>query len=729
MRRSPGLFIGLLIAALIHPLHAATVPDAPTVAAVSIGEAKPPVIDGDISDEIWSRARRIEKFYQMEPQPLTGPSESTEVWILHDRLNLYFAFHVHYRNPDEITVTTMERDAVLRNDDVMRVILDPRQSRRDGYMFEVNAAGSRTDALLIGSGSQQGPVDKWNMLWQAKSRRVADGWTAEIALPFRGLSYDPASSSWGLDIGRQIKQTSELLRWAPTPPGARQMDVSYAGTMTGLTGMTQGNGLDVLAYAQARYTHDWISHNDTVNGKPSATAYYKITPALTGLLTFNTDFSDKPLDSRQVNTSRFSLFEPETREFFLEDADAFEFGSFAGGGAALANGRPFFSRNLGLVRGQIVDLTAGAKLSGNVGGLRIGALSVRTGSSNLSGPQTLSVARLSTNVLAESRIGAIFTHGDPTGLSSNTVAGADFQYRNSNLRPGKRLDATGYYEHSSSSTSGNDAIVGAEIAYPNEPWNLLLRARQIGDNFNPALGFTNRPGIRAIYTENNRIRRFSNAFLRRINLQAAAFRTMDLHNHVESRDEWFAAEFNTHNNDTLLVAVDNYVEVLSESFLLPGNVMVPAGWHDFVRWTADMQTSPSRPFSVHWNVVCCDYYNGSSTESNLQLAWNPGIHFTASLGYWLQPIDLPGGSTTIHIESLNATLNFTPEMKLATELQYDNVSHHLGGSLRYRWEMRPTTELLLTLGESAQLTGEFLHGSYHSQATAAAVRIGHRFQY
>jgi hypothetical protein len=128
-------------------------------------------------------------------------------------------------------------------------------------------------------------------------------------------------------------------------------------------------------------------------------------------------------------------------------------------------------------------------------------------------------------------------------------------------------------------------------------------------------------------------------------------------------------------------------------------------------------------------VVCCDYYNGSSTESNLQLAWNPGIHFTASLGYWLQPIDLPGGSTTIHIESLNATLNFTPEMKLATELQYDNVSHHLGGSLRYRWEMRPTTELLLTLGESAQLTGEFLHGSYHSQATAAAVRIGHRFQY
>jgi hypothetical protein len=232
--------------------------------------------------------------------------------------------------------------------------------------------------------------------------------------------------------------------------------------------MTQGRDLDVLTYATGRATRNWAGGSTVLTGDPSATAYCKITRALTGLLTVNTDFSAKPLDSRQVNTTRFSLFEPETREFFLEDTDTFEFANFGTGSAA--NGRPFFSRNIGLVKGRAVDLDAGAKLSGNIGALRVGALSVRTGPSSTGPAQTLSVARLTAQVLGQSRVGVIATDGDPTGLSRNRVAGADFQYRNSRFRPGKQLNVTACVQRSFGSTRGNDDAFGGEVTYPNEPW-------------------------------------------------------------------------------------------------------------------------------------------------------------------------------------------------------------------------------------------------------------------
>ena len=324
-------------------------PPRPSVRAVAIEPKDAPLIDGDIGDEVWSRAEVIDRFYDIEPVPLADPKERTEVRILYDRNELYVSLHVYYSRPDQVSFTTMERDANMRAEDMVRVMLDPRLSRREGYSFEINPAGARRDSLILGGMAEL--VTKWNMLWRGKARRVADGWTAELALPFRGLSYDPSKSTWGLEFGREYRRGNEAMRWGPAPAGTRQIDLSFGGSLTGLAGMSQGGGLDVLTYATGRATHTWSNGETVTTGHPSATAYYKITPALTGLVTLNTDFSDKPLDSRQVNTTRFSLFEPETREFFLEDTDAFEFGNF-GDGATQSNGRPFFSRNIGLVGGR-----------------------------------------------------------------------------------------------------------------------------------------------------------------------------------------------------------------------------------------------------------------------------------------------------------------------------------------------------------------------------------------
>jgi hypothetical protein len=701
-------------------------PAPPTVAAVSIEGDTPPVIDGDISDPIWSRAKVIALDYQFEPLALIRPTERTEAWVLYDHDKLYIAVKAHSRPPQQLAVTTMGRDTPLRNDDVIRVLLDPRRTGREGYQFSVNPAGARMDALIPADRNQDVTL-RWNTVWQVRSQVQSDGWSAEYAIPFRGLSYNPNDETWGFDITRAARISGESMRWAAVPLGSRQVELGYAGTLTGLRGLSQGRGLDLQLYGKATATRDWETGKTSAKGKPSATLYYKFTPSLTGLLTTNTDFSERPLDTRQVNTTRFSLFEPETREFFLEDVDAFEFAAFGNGSAA--NGKPFFSRNIGLVRGRPVNLDIGAKLSGDIGGLRIGALSVRTANENGVAAQTLSVVRLARQVLGESRVGAIMTSGDPTGLSRNQVAGVDFQFRRSDFRPGKRLDVVSYAQRSYSDVRPDASAFGVAIDYPNQPWEGTLRFNQLGEHFRPALGFVNRAGIRQYEGEAAYVRHQSNSYLRR--LRWGAFEQMfnGLDNRLQSRNDRLSLEIETNVNGQISAGVDNYVEVLPAAFLLADTLSVPAGRQEYARPYAGFTSSTTRPWSAAVKVICCDYFNGRSTETEFELAYRPGPRLNVVLKHKMQTLRLPSGSATINIESLNTIVNFSPFMKLIGDLQYDNVSNRFSGLLRYQWEIKPTTELLATVGETAILTGAAPHARYQSLGTVFSLRFGHRLQF
>ena len=210
---TPSLVLCAVLAAAAMPLCAEDAAvsaqlERPAVRATAIEPGDAPQIDGDISDAIWSRAPRIDRFYQVEPVPMSAPSERTEAWILYDRNELYVAMHVHESDPGRVSVSTMERDGDMQADDVVRVMLDPRRTRREGYVFTLNMAGARWRRVADRRGAGQFRL-KWNMLWRGKARRVADGWTAEFAVPFRGLSYDPASTQWGLDIVRQIRSPAK----------------------------------------------------------------------------------------------------------------------------------------------------------------------------------------------------------------------------------------------------------------------------------------------------------------------------------------------------------------------------------------------------------------------------------------------------------------------------------------------------------------------------------------
>ena len=694
----------------------------PSLPATHISESEAPDIDGDISDPVWQKAPALDEFYQLEPHEGAPADERTVVHVLYDDKNIYISFMAFDDEPQKITAHIKARDGVIDQDDLVRIYLDPTKTRRNGYIFEINPLGARREGLI------QNNIDvlyEWNTFWSAKSRILPNGWSTEVVIPFRSISYDKANPDWGFDLFRLVRRKNERIRWSSIVETIPSSDISRSGTLTGIAGIDGGIGLDLQAYSAIRYQRDWDDPGHTgFQFRPSGSAFYKITPALTGTITANTDFSDTPLDRRQVNIGRFGLFFPETRDFFLQDAASFEFG-----GLPLhddPNGRPFFSRNIGLINGsQPVDLIVGGKLSGNYEGLDIGALAVRTNGSSTTDGQFLSAARVSMPILDHSKLGLIFTNGDPTGASQNSLVGTDFQFRDPTLFPGKEFQGDAFFEHSFSSTVGGDNSFGFDLNFPNEPWSAVFKFKDVGQNFAPALGFVSRPGIREY--NGNIVRRIrpADSFVRWYETGAWYDVYTGLNNVTQSSFEgaWTAAY--TQRGEFGLIETWNDYEKIPVAFSLPNGVIVPAGDYDWQVFHGHFETATDRFISGIFDVQCCGFYGGHLLQTQTTIALHPGDTVTFSGEHTMQLIGLPTGHVAIHIGSIDAALNFTPDMQIRMQAQYDNISKDLGYSVRYRWEFDPGSELLVVVGDDATVN---TLGQYQSHLTQVSVRIGHLFR-
>ena len=707
----------------------------PIARAARIEAGGAPVIDGDLSDLAWANATVIDDIRQRQPDPGAPATERTVLRIMYDADNLYFSVYAYDSVPEQVVVRSRARDGQILTGDNIQIILDPGQTRRNSYVFMMGPSGGRFDALRLNNVEE---LPQWDTLWEGRAMRVSDGWVAEIAIPFRNLSYEPGQTEWGFDFTRYIRRKAEIVRWSSTNPAIELNEVSEAGTLTGLTAVTPGIGLDVQPYVALRAQHDWSLPDDGagLSGTGGGNIFYRLTPALTGTLTFNPDFSDAPLDDRQVNTTRFSLFFPETREFFLQDAGNFEFGgrSFrrTNFDRQSSNGRPFFSRNLGLVEGRPVSLIAGGKLSGEYGGFNIGALSVLTDETPTSPGQVLSVARVTHPVFSQSRVGFIFTNGDPTGVTRNTLAGLDFNYRDTETIPGKTLQGDFYYERSFSNTVGDDDSYGAALNFPNEPWSGEFTYKTVGQNFYPALGFVNRNGITLYDGTVGYIARFRGAddFLRTFEIQTRGQFVTDLSNRLlDSEIRIGPRIFTAADNDFQVHLVQSY-ERIDVPFTLPTGVVVPAGAYEWTNFAWHMSTNQGRPVQVHFDFNCCSLYDGQGIRPRIDFYYRPNEVFELELNYEPNFIRLPTGNVDIHVAAITGIVNFTPDMQLVLQTQYDNISGSFAFLGRYRWEFRPGTELLVALGQAAYIPGTGLPPSGSSaefQATQLSIRLMHTF--
>ncbi|MFQ6006432.1 MAG: DUF5916 domain-containing protein [Woeseia sp.] len=534
-------------------------------------------------------------------------------------------------------------------------------------------------------------IEEWVAIWHARSALNEHGWATEIAIPFKSISFDPKSETWGVNFGRGIVRKQEFNMWWSHE---RQDWPAYAGEMSGINGIEQGLGLGVTPSVNLIRSRDFTIGESASMIAPSLDVLYKITPSLNATFTLNTDFSTTEVDDQQIALDRFSLFFPEKRDFFLQDAGIFEFGNID------TNGRPFFSRRIGLSNdGRAIGIDAGGKLTGRVGRFNIGMLAIRQEAFGNVGARDLVVARGSANVLDESALGFVFTHGDPASNDSNSLIGTDFLYRNSEGPFGQILEGKLWLQKSQSTGfDGRDQAFGAEISMPNDRIAANIAALEIQDNFRPALGFVNRTGIRQ-YEAGFRYRtRPGKGRWRAINHRIDATLVTDMNGDSLSQELRIRpVTFYSHRDDFLMFEWQRQAERVLEDFRLFDRLEVPAGEYEFDRYRAEIATGRQRPVRVVLSLQDGGFFGGDRLEKFVELQWRQSAHFSMAAMFTENVVDLPGGSFTSHLASLRTDIAFNPMWSWSNLIQYDNSAEAVGLNSRLRYIPEAGRELLLVL--------------------------------
>jgi hypothetical protein len=700
--RSPALLAVLAVVALCAAPAAGQQGDAPaerrTGLAVRIDPEQAPAVDGDVGDPIWASVEPIGELRQREPIEGAEASERTVVRIAHDGTTLFFALECYDSDPSGIRATQRRRDADLDPDDRIELVLDTQRDRRNAYFLQISPAGSYGDALISGNGRR---FDKsWDGLWFGRARITDEGWFAELSVPMRTLATSPDVSTWGFNIKRFIRRKREELLWANPRLDSSLFRIRDAGDLAGLSDLQQGVGLDVVPYVKLTADRDREAADDDLLGTGGGELFYRLTPGITGALTVNTDFAETEVDERIVNLSRFPRFFPEKRQFFLEDAGIFSFETGGGGFGGSNDLLPYFSRRIGLDDdGQEIPIDVGLKVSGFEGPWSLGVLSVRTGAEGDVDDQELFVTRVRRNLDTHHTLGGIVTHGNPTENLDNTVVGFDYRYSTSSFLGDRNLDVTVFGLASDTDGEvGRDEAFGAEVDYPNDRWDARLRAREIGQDFNPELGFVEREGIRQ-YDGELAFRPRLNTAIRQLNFRWRPDYITDLDGNISTSDQRFTFGVEMESGDEASISVKPSFDKVEEDFEIVDGIVVPADRYSQTRWELELESAEKRPLVARFEIEGGPFNDGDRTDVEAGLDWRPGGFFQLGLGYEINDLDLPGGETTVRIASVRTEMNWSPELSWQNLLQYDNVSERIGLNSRVRWTLEPGDDMFLVLNQ------------------------------
>jgi hypothetical protein len=716
-----------------------------------------PVIDGGLDDAAWATAARIDNFHQVNPVEYAEPSERTEIYLLYDDDALYVAARI-YTPPGEITANVMRQGASITQEDSLFVTLDPFNTRRGGYFFGLNAHGVRFDGLYRNVSEY---YSDWDSIWFAGAREFEGGWTAEYEIPFKSLSFDPNSDTWGLNFSRSLETRNEDMAWVSRN---RRWDPSSAGIMTGLAGLDQGIGLDVVPSASLtnrRVLRTDIPATPAVEAEldtseddfePSLDLFYKLTPQMNASLTFNTDFSATEVDDRQVNLTRFGLFFPEKRDFFLREADIFEFGRIGAsdGTGALSNAerqnaRPFFSRRIGLGElGEPVDLNYGGKVSGRAGRFEVGALSIRQDENPLAGVDdtTLSVVRAKAGIGSESTLGAVFTNGDPLNPRDNSLAGFDALYRNSRLPGGRTIEAGIWYQSTETEwfldeapnpldPDGADSAAGFGISVPsNNKFRGAFSTRRVEANFYPALGFTSRTDVRDYAGQIAYTHRPASGWWQSLFFNLDGQRIEGLNGRLQSQQIGLTPiQMHNRTNDMLYIRSNFEREVLDVPFEIRPGTVIPADEYSFQDHGIEWGFSAHRRLSGRLARTDGTFYNGTRVRTFGNFTWTPSPRFRTGVGFNIQEIDLPvdNGKFTTRIVNTNFDIVFSSRLSWTNLIQYDNVSEVVGLNLRLNWIPEAGRELYFVINHNLQDFDE--DNRFHSLAADVVAKASYTFRF
>ena len=669
-------------------------------------------LDGRLDEEIYERTPPIDGFIQQEPREGAPASENTQVWVFFDDRNVYVSARCFDSQPQRDVVTELRRDNNnITQNESFTVVFDTFLDRRNGLFFQTTPIGALRDQAIVDDVLNS----NWNTVWDVRTSKFDGGWTAEFAIPFKSLRYPaPGPQVWGVNFRRVVKWKNEYAYLTAMPAsygtGAAIGRMGPAGTMVGLETPSVSKSLELKPYAVASTATDKTATpplSNDAKGNGGFDFKYGLTRSLIADVTVRTDFAQVEEDVQQVNLTRFSLFFPEKRDFFLEGQGIFAFGGIGSGNGGSPGDVPvmFFSRQIGLLKGQEVPVLGGGRVTGRSGRYSIGALNIETGDKPSAGARTtnFSTVRVKRDVLRRSNVGFVGTRRSVgiNGGGANTLVGGD-----ANFFLLTNLTANAFYARTDSpGLREGSATYRGTFEYGGDRYGVSVEHLLIGEHFNPEVGYVRRTDFRRSYLET----RFSPRPKRRNRVRKYTFQgSMDYVTDakvtaVQNKElrGLFQADFQ--NSDQSILEFRRDYELLPSAFTIAPGVVVPAGGYEYQNLRATYSLGQQRPVSGRLVVGRGTLYDGTKTEASYsgRVAFTPRVAVEPSLS--LNWVDLPYGDFAAQLLNARLIVTPSPRMIVSSLVQYNVSGHSVTSSARLRWEYRPGSELFLVYSDGRNL--------------------------
>ena len=682
-----------------------------TPKAIASSVKKLPLLDGKVrEDSAWAIAPPATDFFQTTPNEGQPATERTEVRIVYTADTLYFGVVCYDRDPQHIIISESRRDSPLDETDCFQIILDTYHDKQNGFVFGTNPAGIEYDGQVTneGEGSGFGPRQQagagggfninWDAAWEVRTHVADFGWSAEFAIPFRTLRYPSAKEQiWGLNFQRNIRRRNETSFWSPLPRQFNLYRLSQAGTLSGIEISKQRNlkiapyvlGQGKRAIAPDKKT-DWLSE---VGGDLK----YSLTPSLTLDLTVNTDFAQVEVDEQQINLDRFPLFFPEKRPFFLENAGLFAVGS-------PGEVEMFFSRRIGIAAdGTPVAILGGGRITGKIGATNVGMLNMQTDDvAGVTGANNFTVVRVNHELPNRSALGAMFVN-----RQSTTDFPPDPDHNRSLAVDGK-LGIGRFGQLSGFTATTETPGVGESqhayklgASYDSEAWLLFANYTEVGDNFNPEVGFLQRRGFRKpdfLIFHRHRPKNFLRMHELRPHISYRGFWNLDgFHEtgflHLDNHFEW-------KNGYELHTGMNFTREGVTEAFTIYPGVIVPPGAYDHSEVQLVGITNEGAWWSWRGTLTVGGFFGGDRVSLSQTLKMRAGETFNTELTWNRNDVELPGGSFVANITRARLSYSFNPRIFLQALLQYNNSSDIFSTNLRLGWQQTANTGLFVVYNDN-----------------------------
>ena len=672
------------------------------IQAVRVPEG--PVVDGVLDDPSWRAASLVTGFVQQEPFEGAPSSERTEVRVMYDGETLFVGLTAFDASPGDVIATEMRRDGgQILNEDNFQIILDTFMDSRSAYMFVVSPLGAMLDQQVFeeGSGGRRGTSGNvnldWDGVWHAAARRTPEGWAAELAIPMITLRFpDTREQAWGINFMRNISRKNEQSFWAPIPRAFSLTRVSLAGTLTGLEALERGRDLRVKPYVVGggRSELDLDVSDRSIQSDVGLDVKYGITAELNLDLTVNTDFAQAEVDDERVNLTRFALFFPEKRDFFLENAGQFNVGTTA------SNNRMadlFFSRQVGISSsGEPVPIIAGARLTGKVGAHNIAAMDIQTDEAFGSPSENFLVARYSVDVLERSKVGVLAVNRQASsGGHYNRTFATDFTFG-----PNPSFTMNGFLARTlSPGISGDDLAGHMRAAFLDASWSLYAEYTNLQDDFNAEVGFVPRVGIRTYKLHVERTPRPGGWGIRVLQPMWNVTYTTDQRGSLVSRRYHSMIGTRFSNGAFLNLWHNRFFERLDAPFRVRTGISVPAGDYEFYHWKVSFSSNPSRrvTYNASWDPQT--FFDGHRTDVSAGMGVRVTSQLSTSALYSRNDVDLLAGSFVTEVGSLRVDYTLSPTMSLRTLSQYNSSSEQWSTAFRFRYIYRPGSDLYIVYDE------------------------------